>query len=123
MEKGETMLINEYVKNSQRTLAKLDNKQLDNLHVTLGMLTEVGELADQFKKNMAYNKEIDWVNVQEEIGDLMFYVAGFCTINNFDLEKILSKNIEKLKTRYPEKFTEENAINRDLNKEREVLEK
>ena len=117
------MLINEYVKNSQRTLAKLENKQLDNLHVTLGMLTEVGELADQFKKNMAYNKEIDWVNVQEEIGDLMFYVAGLCTINNFDLEKILFKNIEKLKARYPEKFTEKNAINRDLDKEREVLEK
>lgn len=32
-------------------------------------------------------------------------------------------NTNKLKARYPEKFTEDKAINRNLDKEREVLEK
>jgi hypothetical protein len=35
---------------------------------------------------------------------------------------VLDINIDKLKARYPEKFTEKEAENRDLDKEREVLE-
>lgn len=104
-------------------MANLENEKDDNIHMVLGMITETGELADVFKKNMAYNKDIDWVNVKEEIGDLMFYVANFCNINHFDLEQIMETNIEKLRARYPEKFTSENALNRNIDKERQILEK
>jgi NTP pyrophosphatase (non-canonical NTP hydrolase) len=86
------------------------------------MLTEVGELADVFKKEMAYGKPVDWVNVKEEVGDLLWYVSNFCNVNGFDLEEILQTNIDKLQARYPKKFTQENAINRDLDKERTILE-
>jgi len=117
------MDIKTYIEESGRTSAELENRLLDNLHYLTGMMTEVGELVDPFKKFMAYRKMIDFVNVQEELGDLMWYVANFCRINNFDLEKIMDNNIAKLRARYPEKFTEENAINRNLEKEREILEK
>jgi len=40
-----------------------------------------------------------------------------------NLEKIIETNVKKLESRYPEKFTEHNAIHRNLNKERKVLEK
>jgi NTP pyrophosphatase (non-canonical NTP hydrolase) len=116
------MKIQEYVEITQNTCAKLETKQLDDIHMILGMVTEIGELADVFKKNMAYKKEIDWINVQEELGDIIFYIASFCRINNFDLEAIMENNIKKLATRYPDKFTEYHALNRDLDKEREVLE-
>ncbi len=117
------MLIKEYLQNAERTRSKLKNKQLDNIHMALGLVTEAAELADVFKKNLADGREIDWVNIQEEIGDLLWYVAGLCNINGFDLEKIFEINIDKLRARYPEKFTSENAINRNLDKERKILEK
>ena len=79
-------------------------------------------MMDAIKKHIAYNKPIDWINVKEEVGDLMWYIANFCVINNFDLGEILSSNIKKLQVRYPEKFTDYNATNRDLNAERKVLE-
>ena len=120
--KGNFMQLKEYIQESSRTTAKLETPMLDNLHYLSGMVTEVGELFDPFKKNMAYNKSIDYVNVQEELGDLMWYISNFCRINNFSLEDILQKNIDKLKARYPEKFTEEKANNRDLDKERKILE-
>ena len=41
---------------------------------------------------------------------------------NLDRGKILQTNINKLKARYPDKFTQEKAINRDLTKERQILE-
>jgi len=116
------MNLKEYCKWTENTCAKLENKNLDNFHMIMGMTTEVGELVDVFKKDMAYGKDIDWVNVKEEIGDLMFYIASFCRINNFDLENIIATNVAKLECRYPEKFTQENALNRDLDAERIILE-
>lgn len=116
------MDIKVYIEESGRTSASLESPLLDNLHYLTGMVTEVGELLDPFKKNMAYGKEIDYINVKEEVGDLMWYIANFCRVNNFDLEKIMETNIAKLKERYPHKFTQENAINRNLKEERRILE-
>ena len=81
------------------------------------------EISDVFKKKLAYNKDIDWVNVKEEIGDLMWYISNFCNLNNWDLREILNTNIQKLKIRFPEKFEENQAINRNLEQERKTLEK
>ena len=117
------MNIKEYCDQAKRTKSELNNLSQNNVHMVLGMVTEVGELADVFKKNIAYEKDIDWINVQEEVGDILWYIANFCTINGFDIEKILENNIEKLFARYPEKFSSDYAINRDLNKERSILEK
>lgn len=118
------MTIREYQKNTNRTNAPLDNSyyHMTALHMLMGMMTEVGELTDQFKKNLAYGKDIDWVNVKEEIGDLMWYISEFANEYQFDLEEILETNISKLQQRFPDKFTSGNAINRNLDAEREILE-
>jgi NTP pyrophosphatase (non-canonical NTP hydrolase) len=115
------MNIKDYCNLVEGSRAKLRNKDVDNVHMIFGLFTELGELVDGFKKDMAYNVPIDDVNLKEEIGDLMWYIAGLCNVNGFDLDNILEANIAKLKTRYPDKFTEEAAINRDLDKERSVL--
>jgi NTP pyrophosphatase (non-canonical NTP hydrolase) len=112
----------EYEEWTANTCAQLTTSELDDVHMLFGMMTEVGELVDVFKKNMAYGKEIDWFNVEEEIGDLMFYIASFCRMNDLDLQEIIETNIAKLETRYPEKFSKEKALNRNLNKERAILE-
>jgi len=111
-----------YQELSARTAASLGNKELDNLHMVLGIGTESGELQDVFKKQLAYKRDPDWTNVIEEAGDLMWYIANLCTINNLDFDKILEKNVEKLRARYPEMFTEYDATHRDLGKERKILE-
>jgi NTP pyrophosphatase (non-canonical NTP hydrolase) len=117
------MELDDYVKWTENTCAKLETKQEDIFHMLFGITTEVGELTDIFKKALAYGKVIDWINVDEELGDLMFYIASFCRINNISLNNIINKNVAKLEGRYPEKFSEYRALNRDLEKEREILEK
>ena len=117
------MNLNDYVKWTGNTCAKLESKLMDNIHMLFGMATEIGELQDVFKKNIAYKKNIDWINIEEEIGDIFFYAASFCRINNLDLEKIIDTNVQKLESRYPNKFTEYHALNRNLSKERKILEK
>lgn len=115
------MQIREFVENTKRTRGKLNTQWSDNMHMLMGMITEVGELVDVYKKHLAYGKDIDLVNVQEELGDLMFYIGGFCDVNGFDLEKILEVNILKLSARYPDKFDKDKAISRNLDKERKIL--
>jgi len=51
----------------------------------------------------------------------MWYWANMCNITGINAEASLQINIDKLKARYPEKFNEELAVNRDLEKEREIL--
>jgi len=116
------MNFEQYTKEAERTSAILENETLNNLHYLLGMITEIGELLDIWKRNIAYKKDIDWINVKEELGDILWYFSNFLRINNIDFEEILNININKLKSRYPEKFTEEKAINRDLESERKILE-
>lgn len=117
------MDIKNYQLEAKRTCPKLENNKMDLIHMALGMQTEAAEISDVFKKKLAYDKEVDWVNVKEEIGDLMWYIANLCSMNQWNLEDILETNIRKLRARYPDKFTNELAINRDLTSERKELER
>jgi hypothetical protein len=184
-------------------LSCLPGEEYNLTHAKYGIITEVAELCDVAKKNFWYGKAIDHVNVKEEIGDIMWYMAiimrkfpdiglstnrhpgefglretssfleftdclyahsvrltgwldllyptgavregsylrqvedsvkrdsghfldficTFCLRFGYDINAIMGTNIEKLKARFPEKFSSENAIIRNLNKERDILEK
>lgn len=116
------MKITEYQAKAARTLAKLETPLQDDLHMILGMQTEAAEISDAYKKHMAYGRELDLVNVKEELGDLMWYAANLCNLHGWDLRDILQTNIDKLQARFPDKFTSDKAINRDLKAERKILE-
>ena len=93
------------------------------LHAMIGLCTESGEIQDMMKKHVFYGKEIDKVNFKEELGDLMWYISIACDELDISLEEVMQTNVNKLRARYGEKFTEEAALNRNLDKEREILEK
>lgn len=121
--------MNNFIKDCLRTEAPISGDiqarmqaRLRELHATMGMQTEVGEIVDQLKKHIFYGKELDIINIKEEIGDLLWYVSLLLDCVDGTYEECMTKVVAKLKARYPEKFTEDKAINRDLDKEREVLE-
>ncbi len=91
------------------------------VHGILGISTEASELEDLLKKNVFYNKPISLHQIEEEIGDIMWYVAILCHELDMDFARILDKNVKKLHARYPEGFTEKDALNRDLEKEEKIL--
>jgi NTP pyrophosphatase (non-canonical NTP hydrolase) len=121
------MKIEQYKELSERTLSKNfhmeDQSKKDMLHAAIGLSTEANEILDHFKKVVFYGKEIDPVNLSEEIGDLMWYIAIFLRELDLDFESILDTNIKKLYARYGEKFSKDAALIRDLRIEREILEK
>lgn len=121
------MNLSTYKEESQRTFADrkqpLDEKTTDLLHCAIGASTEAAELLDAFKKHIFYGKPLDVVNVGEEIADMQWYLNNLVRLLDLDMEKLLQNNIDKLRKRYPDKFTSEGALNRDLDAERLELEK
>lgn len=92
------------------------------LHASMGLATESGEFLDTLKKHLFYGKTLDRVNLAEEMGDLFWYLAIAASELGVDFESVMTKNLEKLRARYGEKFSEEKAEKRDLNRERSILE-
>lgn len=104
---------------------------IDLLHSILGIVTETGEIGsalvkslDQYRNNInATSLEFDAVNMKEELGDLLWYVALGCKALDVNMDRVAERNIEKLSSRYPGKvFSTEKALNRDHEAERVILE-
>lgn len=113
----------DYIKEANRTKSHLHMAIPEDVeHGIVGIATEAGELLDAMKKHVFYGKPIDDVNLKEELGDLMWYMALICQFKGWTFDEIQKLNIEKLKKRYPDKFTSEHAEKRDLIAERKVLE-
>jgi len=92
------------------------------LHAAMGLSTEAGEILDAMKKHIFYGKPIDLVNLKEEAGDIFWYLAVLCDELGITFGEAQETNIKKLRARFPNKFNEFDANNRDLSKEREILE-
>lgn len=121
-----------YIKDAIRTestnFSAMNERLMDDgtkrlLHAGIGLSTEAGEFLDALKKHIFYGKELDKVNLAEEMGDMFWYMAIVADELGFEFEEVMEKNIAKLKARYGDKFTEEKAEKRDLNTERNILNK
>lgn len=99
----------------------LDAVHPDVLHAALGLFTEATEILECVLK--AYQgKDFDKVNLTEEAGDCEWYLAMLYRWLGILPEDSRSINITKLVNRFPDKFTEKYAQERDLKNERKVLE-
>ena len=104
------------------TGVNLSSEHIELLHHAMGMVTESGEFMDALKKTLIYGKELDKTNLREEVGDILWYVAGALRLLDTTFVAEMERNIEKLKARYGEKFDAHKALNRDLDTERKILE-
>lgn len=100
----------------------LSNKTFRLLHAAIGISTEAGELLDIFKKKIYYDKDIDKVNLHEELGDILWYIAIICNSQKISLEELMDINVKKLKARYGEIFKKDDALNRNLDHETNIME-
>lgn len=92
------------------------------LHSIIGKATECGELLEMLRDTLFFQKPFDDVNFIEELGDSQWYDAIGCEAVNATFNDVQRTNIAKLRKRFPDKFTEHDANNRDLFAERQILE-
>ena len=89
-------------------------------HACLGIATEAGELLSLVEKWIYYGQELDQTGLKEEAGDVLWYLAQLCNACGWSLESVMEANVAKLCTRYPEKYSDERAIEKNRNKREEV---
>jgi NTP pyrophosphatase (non-canonical NTP hydrolase) len=74
---------------------------IDLLWNAIGLSGESGEVA-QFVYDIVFNgAEFNLATLEKELGDVEWYTAALCTKTGLNLGRVMEKNIEKLKARYP----------------------
>lgn len=105
---------NEYQRLAARTINDALMEKEQELHALHGMVGEIGEIHSIFQK-MYQGHGIDEEHLKKEVGDLLWFVAEFCTANDWKIEDIMQMNIDKLESRFPNGFNVENSLNRKEN--------
>ena len=104
-------------------IQRMQNVPPDLIHSILGMADELAEITEVISDYIYSGKRIDWENINEEYGDLLWFWSCGNSCRGMKNEKIAEMNIEKLRKRFGDKFSEEKANNRNLEEERKVFEK
>lgn len=106
------MNLNEYQALAIRTAKALPTLSANLAHAALGIATEAGEFTTEVKRMAIYDKPMTEEmrqHMAEELGDLLWYVALAAEHLQIPMAKICRDNIEKLRTRFPEKYTNDAA--------------
>lgn len=82
------------------------------VHCALGLVGEAGEVAELVKKEFAYGKKYDDNEMDNELGDVLFYLVAMAQQNGIWLHEIMEKNVAKLQQRYPKGYNDAAAIAR-----------
>lgn len=102
---------NEYQQLAARTINTLLSVDCQEDHALLGMVGEIGEIHSIYQK--AYQgHNVDPEHLKKEVGDLLWFIAEYCTANGWQLEDVMQANIDKLKARYPDGFEPERSLHR-----------
>lgn len=105
------MKANEYQRLAGRTINFNLTAEGQMNHALHGMVGEIGELHSLYQKVYQGHK-FDAVHAKKEVGDLLWFIAEYCTAQGWKLEEIMQMNIDKLKARFPEGFDSERSLHR-----------
>lgn len=92
------MNFKEYQNLAMRT-ARRGDRDFDLLHAALGVITEGGELVDAYKRHLVYGKELDTLNLVEEVGDVLWYAALACAAAELDMDEFYGKALSNVSRR------------------------
>lgn len=104
----------EYEKISERTAPKNNLLDVDLVIGAMGLCGEAGEVSEVIKKIVFHGHKMDALKIADELGDVLWYMAHIARTIGISLETIAEMNIQKLEKRYPDGFSTEKSINREV---------
>lgn len=102
---------NEYQELAARTINPTLDSAFQQHHALHGMVGEIGEIHSLYQK-VYQGHEIDYDHMKKELGDLLWFIAEYCTAMDWKLEDIMQLNIEKLLARFPDGFEVDKSLHR-----------
>lgn len=107
------MTLNEFQQEALRT-ARDDSTKDTLINGSMGLCGEAGEVIDLIKKAFYQGHKLDKERIAEELGDLFWYLAVTADALDYTLTDIALINIRKREKRYPDGFSEERSVNRNV---------
>ena len=107
-----SMTLDDYQQLAARTLHPAQTADQRLANAALGLTGEAGEVAEHVKKHLFHGTPLDRDAVAKELGDCLWYLAALAGAIGATLDDVASANVEKLRRRYPEGFSEERSLNR-----------
>ena len=108
---SDNMMLDEYQRLAARTIGKDFTFPMMEGHALYGMASEVGELHGLYQKAYQGHK-LDEDHRKKEVGDLLWFISEYCTSQGWRLGEIAKLNVDKLKARYPDGFSEDKSLHR-----------
>ena len=106
------MTANEYQQLALRTAGTNEDVDL-MVNGVMGLAGESGECVDLLKKHMFQGHGLDMHHLAKELGDVAWYLAVTAHAIGYTLEEVFQMNVDKLKARYPDGFSEDRSKNRE----------
>ena len=101
----------EYQRLARRTQNMNLSREERERHALHGLASEVGEIHALYQK--AYQGHpFDEAHLLSELGDLLWFMCEMADVYHVTLSEIAWRNIEKLRDRYPDGFSEEKSLHR-----------
>ena len=108
----------------------IKNIQVSDEYIELAEMVNEEELAEIFTKEYFYIRTVGdricdemLLDETETISFWFTFLQLLLSYHNLgSLSDVMETNIAKLKARYPDKYSDESALNRNLDAEREILE-
>lgn len=99
---SKSITLEQYFKEVTRTLPDLGGDVANETHMVAGIVTEISEVIDIYKKHLAYGKELDMEHLQEEMIDIVWYAANLAIMldvpaDSSKIEVFLSQEDETIK--------------------------
>lgn len=104
--------MNQYQQLAERTSGAGKKGERRQIIAALGLAGEAGEFANMIKKLTAHGHDISADELADELGDCLWYLAEAATACGLTLDEVARMNVDKLKARYPEGFSEDRSRNR-----------
>lgn len=99
--------MNSYQNEVMRTAATTKERPMQFAILALGLAGEAGEAADMVKKHLGHGHELNLDKLTKELGDVLWYVAALADYIGVSLDSVACMNIDKLRARYPNGFSQE----------------
>jgi hypothetical protein len=93
------------------------------LEYDIHLIRCISKLSDWEKKSMAYKKPFSDEKRLELVLNIAKAINDCYAVRSLDPYQCMQNNIDKLRLRFPEKFDQERALNRNLAGERKILER
>lgn len=76
----------------------------DELDRAFDAMVAAGKVSEAVKKDVFHARPLDPVQLRDELGDLLWYIAATACDYGLTLSEVAETNVAKLRARYPEGF-------------------